>query len=220
MSDKKILLLCSGLFAACCILHLLPLPVHHTGFIAVLVLGFFSLKSCPLPFAAVMLFSSGGDLAGSLGPQLGSSSAFMLQMALFAISHIIYIYYLKSNFFSLSRDSSLSPVIQGLGALILLGSVWCAFRYCLPEVENAAIRTGMVCYIFLIGLMAFNSIRTANTWLIISASLFMLSDLEIVLNRYAVHIPMCHLTVMLTYWSAQWLRFWQAASTSQQKEKN
>lgn len=166
--------------------HAMVLPVLYLA-----ALTFVVGKGRGLWLPLGLLFSTAGDLMGSMG-------LFIPQIGCFALAHVSYIiYFLRRAWL---RPGLLVACVAVLAVAVGLGFV------ILPHVESVAEKAAVLAYIVVISLMCMSAIlwRGENkVWYITAAVLFMFSDTVIALNRFVTPIPYSSVIIMTTYYSAQ-----------------
>lgn len=147
----------------------------------------------PRLFPAALLFSAIGDLFGERG-------MFVLQIAMFAVAHILY----ATFFFRRRHFDRLSLFAV---ALLIIASISLA-TYIIPHIGNLLERLFCGAYIFIISAMTASTIlqRCPHKWLyVIAALIFMASDATITFNKFVGHIPYAGIIIMATYFAAQYI---------------
>lgn len=168
-----------------------------------------AVKTLPVLFLSVVAWSAGGFrpqplpaalLLSAMGDLFGERGMFIMQIAMFAAAHILYmLHFLRRTHFD---RLSLSAVAVLAAAGISLGS------YIVPQIGNPLERIFCGAYIFIISAMTASAIlqRRRRKWLyVVAALIFMVSDGCIAWNRFIGHIPHAGTIIMATYFAAQYL---------------
>lgn len=147
----------------------------------------------PQLFPAALLFSAIGDLFGERG-------MFILQIAMFAVAHILY------TLFFLQRAHCNR---RSLSSVALLAVAGISFGiYIVPHISDSLERLFCGGYIFIISAMTASALlqRCRHKWLYVAAaSIFMISDGCIAWNKFIGHIPHAGVIIMTTYFAAQYI---------------
>ena len=142
---------------------------------------------------AGLVFCASGDILLALTFQ----DNFVFGLLAFLVAHLLFaLYFLKFHDWHIQK----LPVM-GLGIISMLG----AALFILPETSKMF--WPVSAYMFVIVTMAIMAILAAknNPALIVGVFMFMFSDLLIGVNRFVFAIPLEHLVIMLTYYSALYL---------------
>lgn len=161
-----------------------------------------SLKLC----LAALVFSMMGDVFGEWKGSPMGVSAFVLQIASFAVAQVFYAVSFAGYF---RRDSSLprNVVRITLCAALVSYMVWFG-TYVLSFVKEPALKAAVPVYVTLIGTMGLFAIIQCRKgwWLFIAgALLFICSDSIIAYRSFVGRIPQAGLLIMSTYYAAQFL---------------
>lgn len=163
------------------------LPVAAAGIATWCITG--SVRWMP----AALLFSALGDLAGE-------HREFILQIAMFAIAHIVYcIHFLRRTTFD-KRAAILLALL--LLMVIVLGT------FIIGRINNDIEQICCSIYIVIIAAMAGSAILHTSPykwWNALAALLFIFSDSCIAINRFVEHIPHAGVIIMSTYFAAQYI---------------
>ncbi|MCT6925204.1 lysoplasmalogenase [Metasolibacillus sp.] len=122
---------------------------------------------------------------------------FIIGLFSFLIGHIFYIIA-----FQQTNEGEIHRLVKML--LIAYGGFMMVFLLSFILPDGGYILALAVCaYIGAILLMGWNSFRTASSFAIIGALLFISSDSILAINRFITDIPYSHILIMLTYYAAQ-----------------
>lgn len=138
-----------------------------------------------------LLCSAAGDYAGSTGN-------FLVQVALFAVAHICYIYDFAPRCMA-SRGHMVGATAL---AAIALGYLGLVLSHISSQAEFLAVAVyGLIIYIM--GATAIFQQRLRYAWYVVAAMLFILSDSLIVCGKYITSVPHGSEWVMVSYYAAQ-----------------
>ena len=143
----------------------------------------------PLAF----LFSAAGDWAGE-------RHNFILQIAMFATAHILFI----SHFARRARFDLTAKI----GASLIAASAILLGYTIIPLIERSVEQYACSIYVLLIGTMAISAVAQQSRYralYTVAALLFIFSDACIAWNRFVEHIPYASIIIMSTYFAAQYI---------------
>lgn len=177
----------------------------------VLSAAFFAIRgwfvAIPTLFAAVAAATNckaGGNLiplallASAAGDYAGSTGNFIMQVAFFAVAHILYICDFAPRR-AKERNSIFYAIPLGVVTISYLGFILAHIE---SQVEFIAVAFyGLI--IFTMGVTAIFQQRPLKWWYVVAAILFILSDSLIVFGKYVHHIPNNSIYIMTTYYAAQ-----------------
>jgi uncharacterized membrane protein YhhN len=147
--------------------------------------------------AAALFFSFLGDVMGwqnELIPQIG----------FFAIAQILYI--IIYSVLRPPKPSWQKPVRAILlSAVLLVYGV--AMYWIFPRVGDRFVSCGIAVYAVLLLGMCYAACRHRNAFLILGATLFVISDFIIGINAFVERIPHAHLCIMVPYYLGQLLLY-------------
>lgn len=178
--------------------YFLPLP-YSVGYPAFIlsVSTFFLTNKNDITTIGIALFLS------CIGDVFGEMNHFLLQMGFFALAHIAYMVY----FVPLTNHS----IKKRISAFIVVAIICVTYMtYTIPHVKNEIIKYGMIVYSIIISGMLL------SVWLyegqdrlgfITASVLFCFSDCCIGWNKFVKPFKYSNLTIMVTYYAAQYL-FW------------
>jgi len=122
---------------------------------------------------------------------------FLLGLSFFLIGHICYIV----AFFQV-KVKTINPYIAIL--LLVYGMVmvaWVAGN--IFRTGNYVLGIAVCCYIAVILTMGWSALQTYSTFVILGAISFIFSDSILALDTFITRIPMAHILIMTSYYSAQ-----------------
>lgn len=124
---------------------------------------------------------------------------FIVGLITFLIGHIIYIFaFRKIKKHSIPKWAAALLLIYGLIMTIwLAGTLW--------SEKETILAVAVVLYIAVILTMGWNAFQTGNKFVIIGATLFIISDSILAINKFIIDVPYEHALVMLSYYGAQFL---------------
>lgn len=147
---------------------------------------------------AALCFSMAGDIFGEM------RGCFIFQIVSFSLAQIMYATSFASH---LKFDkSTIRNIVRGVLCPILVTYLVLFARYVLPFINAGPVKTAILWYIVLIGVMGLLSAlqcRKGWWWFICGALLFIASDSMIVWRSYAGYIPYAGWLIMTTYYAAQ-----------------
>ncbi|WP_042470449.1 lysoplasmalogenase [Bacillus ndiopicus] len=122
---------------------------------------------------------------------------FIIGLCSFLIGHLFYIT-------AFSKTNNSKTPISAKTLLIIYGAAMMFWLASTIISTGDIILTVAVCaYIIVILLMGWTSFRTASSFAIIGAFLFISSDSILAINRFITDIPYSHILIMATYYGAQ-----------------
>lgn len=151
-----------------------------------------------------LLLSAAGDLAGEKG-------AFIAQISLFALAHIVYIL----DFTKLATFNRRSSIIISLWAVVVV--IFGIFV--IGNINSSLLKVACALYMIIIGTMAATTFAINSRYralYVIAALLFVFSDSCIAWNKFVEHFAGAGVAIMSTYFAAQGLFAWLATK----EEKN
>lgn len=122
---------------------------------------------------------------------------FIVGLIFFLIGHLFYIAAFLSTKEQHSPKSLLAGIVLygAIMAIIIAGGLW--------QDGDVVMAFAVVAYIAVISTMGWTSWRTKSTYAMIGATLFIISDSVLALNKFTVAIPAAGEIIMITYYSAQ-----------------
>lgn len=168
-----------------------------------------AVKTAPVLFLGIVAWSAGGFrpqllpaalLFSAIGDLFGERGMFIMQIAMFAVAHILY------TLFFLHRAHADRTALSSVAVLVIAGVSLGV--YILPHIGNRTERLFCGIYILIISAMAASTLlqRCKHKWLYVAAALvFMTSDAVIALNKFVEHIPYAGVIIMATYFVAQYI---------------
>lgn len=167
-------------------------------------------KTAPVLFLGISTWLSGGKkllpvalLLSAAGDLAGEEHSFLMQISLFALAHIAYIFHFGARA-GFSRRKAIYIAIWAV-CLLLIGG------YIISHIDTVVIKVACSVYMLLIGTMVATTftIRSAYRWLYIaSAMLFLFSDSCIAWNKFVEHFAHAGVIIMSTYFAAQGIFAW------------
>ncbi|KYG90068.1 hypothetical protein A0U40_07450 [[Bacillus] sp. KCTC 13219] len=122
---------------------------------------------------------------------------FIVGLCSFLIGHLFYITaFSKTNNRQTPVSAKVVLIIYGLSMMLWLAST-------ILRTGDAVLTIAVCAYIIVILLMGWTSFRTASSFAIIGAFLFIASDSVLAINRFITDIPYAHILIMATYYGAQ-----------------
>ena len=154
-------------------------------------------------YASQQIHSTNSVLIGLAFCALGDALiifSFLPGLIAFLIGHLFYIYsFIKKWHFSWNRIYVLIPfAIFG----VYIGS---RLISALTNNSEEAFIFPVILYLIIISLMGITAFQTQNKYLYVGSILFILSDTLLAWNKFIGELPYSGETIMLTYYSAQFL---------------
>lgn len=168
-----------------------------------------TVKTLPVLFLSIAAWSAGGFrphllpaafFFSAIGDLFGERGMFIMQIAMFAVAHILYISFFLRR--AHADRAALSSVALLAIASVLLGT------YIVSRIGDSVERLFCGIYILIISAMTASTLlqRCAHKWLyVVAALIFMMSDGCIAWNRFVGHIPYAGIIIMATYFVAQYI---------------
>lgn len=137
-------------------------------------------------------------LASAAGDYAGSTGNFIMQVAFFAVAHILYICDFAPRRVALRSNAHYATLL----AIVTIGYLSFVLAHIESQVEFIAVAIyGLI--IFTMGATAIFQQRPLKWWYVAAAILFIISDSLIVFGKYIAHIPHSSIWIMTTYYAAQ-----------------
>ena len=205
---KPVVFIATGLFLFLAAVYFLPVPIPGKLAFPVGLLFLASLWLTRWEVSLALLFSALGDIAGGCGEILW-------QMEAFAIGHIFYILFFVKRYFAKvdRRDGKVSRRAVAhisVFTLCVAAVLAVAFALVVPSMPEGAMRIAggtyavIICGMFLMALLQRSSLYA------LGAAMFVISDLVLSWNLFVEPVDGAGVTIMVTYYLAQWLIFVRA----------
>lgn len=155
-----------------------------------------------------LVFSMLGDAAGELKVGNIKDIAFMFQIGLFVVAHILYSCSFAFHIEPKSRPSAATFALKALSLAVILGYLGVVGAKVLPAMGGGAFLAAGIVYIAALAATGTTSVlqkRPQQFFYVIGAMLFIFSDSIIALNCFVQPVPHSHLLIMGTYFLAQLL---------------
>lgn len=208
----------AGLFLVFALMYFLPVPVPHKIVLPLLVLSVFSVGRLPWQMCLAFVFSFLGDLSGSYKPQY-HDTAFIGQMAGFALAHVFFVVFFLSWGLKRKREQQAAAkkatkkekqqMLKGQGmyfaAVLALTMiiVVSAFNHVVPCVPAGVLQYGVSGYVCIIATMLFCALMTDDWQWGLGAALFVFSDFVLAWNMFVNPLPGEKYLIMVSYYAAQ-----------------